>query len=335
MVHMQQKTMRAVVISKPGGPEVLELRELPVPVPGKGEVRVRVHATAVNRVDLLQRIGAYPAPADAPQDIPGIEYSGEIDALGDGVTTFAPGDKVFGMCGGGAYAQYLTVHGRTVLRMPHDLSFNEAAAVPEAFITAYDALFPQARLSPGETLLIHAAGSGVGTAAIQLAVMHGVRVIGTARTASKLEAAGALGMHEGILLSEPDFTLEVLKLTGETGVDVVLELVGGPYLSEDLRCMAAGGRVVLVGLVAGASAEIDLAIVLRRRLEIRGTVLRVRPLEEKILLARSFSRHVVPFIKSGALKPIIDRVFPLTEAAEAHRYLAGNESYGKVVLAVE
>jgi putative PIG3 family NAD(P)H quinone oxidoreductase len=335
VVSVQKQTMRAVVIARPGGPDVLELKAVPMPVPGKGEVRVRVHATAVNRVDLLQRIGVYPAPADAPQDIPGIEYAGEIDALGDGVTTFAPGDRVFGLCGGGAYAEYLTVHARTVLRMPPDLSFAEAAAVPEAFITAYDALFPQARLAPGETLLLHAAGSGVGTAAIQLAVAHGVRVIGTARTARKLEAAGALGMHEGILLTEANFAREVLKLTGEAGVDVVLELVGGPYVAEDLKCMASGGRLILVGLVAGGSAELDLGAVLRRRLEIRGTVLRARPLEEKILLARSFSRHVVPFIKSGALKAIIDRIFPLPASAEAHEYLAANESYGKVVLEVQ
>ena len=334
MASVKQQIMRAVVIANPGGPEVLELKEVPAPVPGKGEVRVRVHATAVNRVDMLQRMGVYPAPADAPQDIPGIEYAGEIDALGEGVTMFAPGERVFGLCGGGAYAEYLTVHARTVLRMPAELSYQQAAAVPEAFITAYDALFPQARLAPGETLLLHAAGSGVGTAAIQLAVAQGVRVIGTARTARKLEAAGALGMHEGIVLSEANFAREVLKLTGDVGVDVVLELVGGPYLSEDLNCMAPGGRIVLVGLVAGGSAEVDLGTILRRRLEIRGTVLRARPLEEKILLARSFARHVVPFIKTGALKPIICRVFPLSQAAEAHRYLASNESYGKVVLSV-
>lgn len=334
MVTVSKQTMRAVVIAKPGGPEVLELKSVPMPVPGKGEIRVRVRATAVNRVDLLQRIGVYPPPADAPQDIPGIEYAGEVEALGDGVTTFAPGDRVFGLCGGGGYAEYLTVHARTVVRIPADLSFPEAAAVPEAFMTAYDALFPQARLAPGETLLLHAAGSGVGTAAIQLAVAHGVRVIGTARTARKLEAAGALGMHEGILVTEANFSREVLKLTNEIGVDVVLELVGGSYVTEDLHCMAPGGRVILVGLVAGRSADVDLATILKRRLEIRGTVLRARPLEEKILLARSFTRHVLPFIATRKLKPVIDRAFPLAEAAEAHRYLASNESIGKVVLVV-
>lgn len=334
MVSVKQETMQAVIITRSGGPEVLELKNVPLPLPGKGEVRVRVRATAVNRVDLLQRMGLYPAPVDAPQDIPGIEYAGEVDALGEGATAFAPGDRVFGLCGGGGYAEYLTIHARTVLRMPPELSFTSAAAIPEAFMTAYDALFAQMHLAPGETLLVHAAGSGVGTAAIQLAVRHGVRVIGTARTARKLEAAGALGMHEGIFLSEANFAREVLKLTGDAGVDAVLELVGGPYLAEDIECLAAGGRLILVGLVAGSRADLDLTTVLKRRLEIRGTVLRARPLEEKIMLARQFARQVLPFIKSGALKPVIDRVFSLSQAAEAQEYLATNESFGKVVLEV-
>ncbi|HEY9868444.1 MAG TPA: NAD(P)H-quinone oxidoreductase [Candidatus Obscuribacterales bacterium] len=334
MVSVSKQTMQAIVISRPGGSDVLELQEVPMPHPGKGEVRVRVRATAVNRVDLLQRMGVYPAPPDAPQDIPGIEYAGEIDAVGEAVTTFAPGDRVFGLCGGGAYAEYLVVHSRTVLRMPRELQFTEAAAIPEAFMTAYDALFTQARLGPGETLLVHAAGSGVGTAAIQLAVAHGVRVIGTARTARKLEAAGAFGMHEGILLTHANFAREVLKLTAEMGVDVVLELVGGWYLPEDIECAAPGARIIVVGLVAGSRADVELSAVLKKRLEIRGTVLRARPLEEKILLTRSFSRHVLPFIRSGNFKAVIDRVLPLPQAAEAQEYLAGNQNFGKVVLSI-
>ncbi len=326
--------MRAIVITKPGGPEVLELREVPVPAPARGEVRVRVRATAVNRADLLQRMGAYPAPPDAPADIPGLELAGEIDALGEGVTGWKLGDRVFGLTGGGAYAEQLVAHGRAVARMPDGLSFRDAAAIPEAFITAYDAMVTQARLAAGEQVLVHAVGSGVGTAAVQIARAIGARSIGTARTADKLERARALGMDEGVLVAGGKFADAVLEKSGGRGVEVVLELVGGGYVAEDLACMAPGGRLVLVGLMAGIRADLDLATILRKRLELRGTTLRSRPLEEKIAATQVFARHLVPLFERGTLKPIVDRVFPLAEAGAAHAYVASNEGFGKVVLEI-
>ena len=326
--------MRAIVITKPGGPEVLELREVPTPLPSRGEVRVRVRATAVNRADLLQRVGAYPAPPGSPADIPGLEIAGEVDALGADVTELAVGDRVFGVVGGGAYAESISVHARTLARMPEGMSFTDAAAVPEAFITAWDAMVDQAGLGAGETVLVHAAGSGVGTAAIQIAQAIGARALGTARTAEKLERAKGLGLHEGIVAEGGKFAENVRKLTIGRGVDVVVELVGGAYVAEDLACIATKGRIVLVGMMAGNQVDLPLGMLMGKRAEIRGTMLRSRPLEEKILAARSFERHVVPLFARGLLKAVVHQVLPLAEAGEAHRLMASNETFGKVVLSV-
>ena len=323
--------MKAIVITRPGGPEVLALEERPAPEPGRGEVRVRVRATALNRADLLQRMGHYPAPPDAPPDIPGMELAGEIAALGPGVRDWALGDRVFGLCGGGAYAEEVVVHARTLARMPPGLSFTDAAALPEAFITAWDAMVTQAGLAAGETVLVHAVGSGVGTAAVQIARAIGARSIGTARTADKLTRARALGMDEGVLAADGRFAETVGKLGA---ADVILELVGGDYLAEDLRCVAARGRIVLVGLMAGARAELDLEPILRQRLRVFGTVLRSRPLEEKIAVTQAFARHLVPLVARGVLRPVVDRVLPLSAAAEAHAHMAANAGFGKVVLEV-
>jgi putative PIG3 family NAD(P)H quinone oxidoreductase len=324
--------MRAIVIREPGGPEVLELRDVPAPVPGRGEVRVRVRATAVNRADLLQRKGMYPAPPDCPADIPGLEFAGEIDQVGESVTEVKPGDRVFGLVGGGSYAENLVVHARTVARIPDGMSFVDAAAVPEAFITAYDAMVTQAGLGAGETVVVHAVGSGVGTAAVQIARAIGARSIGTARTREKLERARALGQDESILTDKGRFDDEVLELTGGRGADVILELVGGPYVAQDVQCIAPSGRIVVVGLMGGIRADLDLTTLLRKRITIRGTVLRSRPLEEKIAANIAFERHVVPLLAKKALAPVIDRVMPLDKAAEAHEYVASNEGFGKVVL---
>ncbi len=326
--------MRAIVIAKPGGPEVLELREVPTPAPSRGEVRVRIRASAVNRADLLQRAGAYPAPPGSPPDIPGLEIAGEVDAVGEDVTELAAGDRVFGVVGGGGYAEYVAVHARTLARMPAGMSFTDAAAVPEAFVTAWDAMVDQAGLAAGETVLVHAAGSGVGTAAIQIANAIGARAIGTCRTAEKLDRARALGLHEGIVVEDGKFAENVRKLTIGRGADVVLELVGGAYVAQDLACIAHKGRIVLVGMMAGTQADVNLAILMSRRAEIRGTMLRSRPLEEKILAARAFERHVVPLFAKGALRAVVDRVLPLAEAGEAHRVMQSNETFGKVVLDV-
>ena len=333
--------MRAIVITQPGGPEVLELRVVPTPEPGPGQVRVRIRACAVNRADLLQRAGGYPAPPDCPADIPGLEIAGEIDAVGAGAVDWQVGDRVFGIVGGGAYAEAIVVHGRTLARMPEGLDFTDAAAVPEAFLTAYDAMVLQGGLSAGETVLVHAVGSGVGTAAVQIARAIGARAIGTARTIDKVSRAAALGLApgDGIVpergdAGAPRFADRVRALTGGRGADVVLELVGGAYLPESLAAMAERGRLVLVGLLAGARAELDLGLILRRRLRVFGTVLRARPLEEKIASAQVLARHLVPLVASGALRPVVDRVIPFEQAAEAHAYVASNEGFGKVVLTV-
>jgi NADPH2:quinone reductase len=328
--------MRAIVITKSGGPEVLELRDVETPEPAPGQVRVRIRACAVNRADLMQVRGAYPAPADAPQDIPGLELAGEVDAVGEGVTDLAMGDRVFGVVGGGAYAEAVVVHARTLARIPAELDFVHAAAVPEAFVTAYDAMVLQAGLAAGDVVLVHAAGSGVGTAAIQIARAIGARSIGTARTAAKLERARELGMSAGVVATtsngEPRFATNVMELTQGRGADVCLELVGGNYVPESLQALAEKGRLVLVGLLAGATAEIDLGRMLRRRLRMFGTVLRARPLEEKILAAQVLQHRLAPLFASGTLKPVVDRVMPLEKAGEAHAYVAANEGFGKVVL---
>ncbi len=335
MGGVSRETMKAIVIARPGGPEVLELRDVPTPTPAAREVRVRVRACAVNRADLLQRIGAYPAPPDAPSaEIPGLEIAGEVDALGPGVTELEVGQAVYGVVSGGAYAEAIVVPARTLARIPAGLEFTNAAAVPEAFVTAYDAAVVQGGLAAGETLLVHAVGSGVGTAAVQIARAVGARVVGTARHESKLERARVLGLDHGIVPEPgPSFADRVRAVTGG-GADVALDLVGGAYVPETMLALAERGRAVLVGLMAGSRGELDFGVILRRRLSLRGTVLRARPLEEKILAAQLLARNLSPLFASGELRPVVDRVLPLERAGEAHEYLASNDSYGKVVLTV-
>jgi putative PIG3 family NAD(P)H quinone oxidoreductase len=290
-----------------------------------------VRATAINRADLLQRMGAYPAPADAPPDIPGLEIAGEVDGLGPGVERLAIGDRVFGLVGGGGYAEAVVSHERAVAKIPDGMSFEDAAAVPEAFITAHDAIVGQAGLRGGETLLVHAVGSGVGTAAAQLGRALGVFVIGTARTADKLERAKPLGMAAGVVPEGHKFA-EAVRKHGEPSV--VLELIGGAYLDEDIRAVGVLGRIVLVGLLAGARSEVDLSGILRKRLRVFGTVLRARPLEEKIAAMRSFEAHVVPLLQRGLVRPVVDTVMDLDAAAAAHERMASNVGFGKIVLRV-
>ncbi|MBA3458296.1 MAG: NAD(P)H-quinone oxidoreductase [Deltaproteobacteria bacterium] len=325
--------MRAIAITKPGGPNVLAVVERETPEPSRGEVRVRVRATAINRADLLQRMGAYPAPPDAPADIPGLELAGEVEALGPGVERLAVGDRVFGLVGGGAYAEQVVSHERALAKMPEGMSFEDAAAIPEAFITAHDAIVGQAGLSAGETLLIHAVGSGVGTAAVQLARALGAFAIGTARTAEKLERAKALGLDAGVVAEGARFA-DAVRAIEPVGAHVVLELVGGGYLDEDLRCTRPLGRIVLVGLLGGAKHELDLGLILRKRLRILGTVLRSRPLEEKLAVMRTFEERVVPLFARGKLQPVIDVVMPLDQAGAAHARMASNVGFGKIVLKV-
>jgi NADPH:quinone reductase len=326
--------MRAVFIRKPGGPEVLELREVPDPVPSRGEVRVRVRATAVNRADILQRLGRYPPPPGVPADIPGMELAGEVDLVGDGVDSPAPGTRVYGIVGGGAYAEYAVVHARTLAPMPEQTTFAEAAAIPEAFITAWDGMIRQAQLTAGETVLVHAAASGVGTAAIQVANAVGARPIGTMRTKEKLPLARELGLREGIVVENGQFAQEVLARTDGRGADVILDLVGGAYIVQDLACLAIRGRIVAASIAAGAHADIDLGVLLRKRAQLVGTTLRARPLEEKIVAARDLERHVTPLLARGAVRAVIDRVLPLAKVAEAHQAIETNTTFGKIVLEV-
>jgi NADPH:quinone reductase len=327
--------MKAVVITKLGGPEVLQLREVPDPEPQRGEVRVKVNAIGLNHADILQRMGRYSAPADCPANIPGLEFAGEVDKLGESTSGFAPGDKVFGLIGGGAYAEYVVAHHRTLIHMPKTMSFTDAAAIPEAFITAYDAMVSQGRLSAGEFVLINAFGSGVGTAAIQIAKAIGTVPIGTTRTLAKLDKSKEIGLEHAIIAKDGRFADEVIRLTGGRGVDLILELAGGIYLKEDLICTAPLARIMIVGLLGGAITEIDFGKVLSKRLQLRGTTLRMRPLEEKIRAAQTFEKHVIPLFNSGALRAVVDTIMPISRVAEAHAYLQEYSSFGKVVLTLD
>jgi putative PIG3 family NAD(P)H quinone oxidoreductase len=320
--------MRAIVITQPGGSEVLQTKDVPAPEPSRGEVRVRVRAAGVNRADLLQRMGMYPAPPGVPADIPGLEFAGEIESLGRDAKDFAPGDRVMGLVAGGAYAEFVTVHERMIARMPAGTSFRDAAAIPEAFLTAFDA-FEQGRLGAGQTVLVHAAGSGVGTAGIQIARALGAFPIGTARTAEKLERAKAFGLENGIVVADGRFAKQVLAVC--KGADVVLELVGGAYIAEDLECVVENARIVLVGLMAGLRVDLDLPAMLRKRATIIGTTLRARPIEEKIT-AGLVLRRLVPLFDAARLRPVVDRGYPLDQAGQAHEELARNTTFGKLVL---
>ena len=324
--------MKSIVITRPGGPEVLATEERPVPEPGPGEIRVRVHASALNRADLLQRRGSYPAPPGAPADVPGLEYAGEVDAVGEGAGLWAVGNRVMGIVGGGGHAEYVVVHEREAIRIPQPFSWEEAAAIPEVFLTAYDALFRQLDLKMGERVLILAVGSGVGTAALQLARAAGAMTLGTSRTKEKLRKAEELGLEVGIDTSREDLAEAVNQATYGSGVHAVLDLVGGKLLEASLRVLALKGRAIVVGTTGGSKAEIDLGLLLRRRIQLLGTVLRTRPLEEKIALAREFSGSVLPLLSSGRIRPVVDEVFSFKDIRKAHERMESNDTFGKIVL---
>lgn len=328
--------MRACVISQFGPPDVLEIRDAPRPAPGPREVLVRVHATALNRADLLLRRGRYPPPADVPRDIPGIEFAGVVEDIGTETSLWLPGDRVFAIVGGGAHAEFVVANEATLVRVPERLDWADAAAIPEAFITAHDALISQARLREGEIALVHAVGSGVGLAGAQIAAAWGAHVFGTSRTQAKLDRARAFGMDDGALLGTDLSTLGVALKTWSDGrgADVVLDLLGGPYLPASIDVAALRARIMLVGAIAGSSATVDIRQVLSRRLTLRGTVLRSRGLDEKIAVAEAFSREVVPLLASGALVATVDSVFPLDAIRDAHRRMESNDTFGKVVVQV-
>jgi NADPH:quinone reductase-like Zn-dependent oxidoreductase len=309
--------MIAVTFHGAGGPEVMAVDERPDPVPQSSEVLVRATHAALNPADVAQRAGNYPAPPGSPADIPGLEVAGTVIACGEAVTAWRAGDRVFGLVGGGGLSDTVAVHERHVARIPDDLTDREAAAVPEAFITAHDAVFTRAGLALGETLLVNGASGGVGTAAVQLGVAAGARVLANSR--SHREALTDMGA-EPCMLSEA------------RGVDVVLELVGAANLTGSLEALALRGRIIVVGTGAGADAELSLRALMGRRASVMGTVLRARSMEEKAAAVQAFARSVVPHLAAGRARPVIDRVFPVAEAAAAFDHLSAPGKLGKVLL---
>jgi NADPH2:quinone reductase len=326
--------MKAVVFGGKGGPEVASLQEIPRPSAQRGEVLVRVRAAALNRADLLQRRGLYPPPPGFREDVPGLEFAGEVAEVGAGVTAWKPGDKVMAIASGEAQAEFTIADPFMLVRIPEGLSFAEAATLPEAGVTAHDAMVTLGGMRPGGTVLIHAVGSGVGTAALQIAKAMGGTVLGTARTADKLEKARALGLDHGILLGkeDPKFAEEVRGFTGRKGVPVILDFVGAAYAGENLASLATQGRIVVIGTMGGAKATVDLGALMRVRGQVIGTVLRPRPLFEKIQATQAFARDVLPLVAAGKVRPVLDRAWPAAQVREAHEQLERNDSFGKIVL---
>lgn len=325
--------MRAIVYTGAGGPDVIAVRDVPDPVPGPGEMTVRVRAAGLNRPDIFQRRGGYPAPPGWPADIPGLEYAGEVATVGSGVVGWRPGDRVMGLVGGGAQAEIVLVREREALPIPENLGFTEAAAIPEAFFTAYDALVSRAGVRAGERVLIQAVGSGLGTAAAQIAKHLGATVIGASRTADKLARAVAYGVDV------PVDTSRTSLRDGVGGpVDVVLDVIGASALTEHLAILAPRGRLVILGLMGGRSAPIQLDTVLRNRLEIIASLMRPRGPEERAALTSELRERLVPLFGAGQgapmLRPVVDRTYPMEAIAEAHRVMERNENFGKLVIEV-
>jgi putative PIG3 family NAD(P)H quinone oxidoreductase len=329
--------MRAVKIVSHEGEGKVEVCEVERPFARADRVRVRVRAAGLNRADLLQKRGRYPAPPGAPADIPGLEFAGEVEQTGEEARAWRVGQRVFGITAGGAQSEYVVVPESHLAEIPDALSFAEAAAVPEVFITAHDALFTQGGLQTGERVLVHAAGSGVGTAAVQLARAAGAgAVYGTARGSEKIERAREFGLDEGVVVgSDPRVFAEAVRVwTDGAGVNLILDLVGASYLAANLDALGRRGRMLLVGTLGGASAQLDLHSVMQKRLQIRGTVLRARSSEEKAAAVRRFAAHVVPLLARGSVRPIIDTAFALEDVTAAYARLESNETFGKVVLKV-
>jgi NADPH:quinone reductase len=324
--------MRAVVLHSYGGPEVLSVEAVPDPDPGPEEVVVDVVATALNRADLLQRMGAYPGPP-MEHEIPGLEFAGTIARVGPRCREVQVGDAVMGIVGGGAYAEQVVVHERQLLAVPASVSVADAAAIPEVFITAWDALVVQGGLTPGRWALVHAGASGVGTAAIQIAKAVGARIAVTC-SAGKVEACRALGADVAIDYGAHDFVAHVKEATGGRGADVILDVIGGDYVDRNLDAVALKGRIVQVGLMGAGVATVNVGKLLPKRAAIIGTVLRARPLEEKIAITQRFAAEMLPLFDAGVLRPVIDRRFGLDDIGTAHEYLASNASVGKVLIDV-
>lgn len=324
--------MRAVVATRPGGADVLELTVVPDPVPGAGEVLVRVHATAVNRADILQRMGNYPPPPGASAVL-GLEAAGTVEALGEGVSGWAVGERVMALLAGGGYAERVAVPQGQLMPVPAGMDWILAAAVPEVFLTAWQALGRQVRPAPGEWVLVHAAASGVGTAALQIARELGARTIATTRSAEKAEWLGDHADH--VVVPGPDgFADQVTAVTDGHGADVVIDLVGAAYWSQNLECVATDGRIALIGMVGGTRTELDMSRLFRRRVTVVASTLRARPPEQKAALVASFAEWGLPRLADRRLRPVVHDFLPLTRVADAHRLVESDGSLGKVVLAV-
>ncbi len=329
--------MKAIITNKSNSIQDLQLiDDYPIPALESDEVLVKVMAVALNRADLLQAYGKYPAPKTAKnQDILGLEYSGIITQLGNNVNNFQLGDRIMGLVPCGAYAQYLSTHSDTLIKIPEGMSFREAASIPEAYITAYDALILQSKLKFNQTILISAIGSGVGLAALQLAKLLNGTVIGSSRSIAKLNQVNSFGLDHGLLVTENDFAQEVLRITKNLGCNHIIELVGGNYLAQDIECCAHQGNIVVIGLLAGLNCQINLGRILSNRLNICGTTLRSRPLAEKIQIVKSFNQDIMPFIANAKLKTFIDKTYDFNDTHKALDYLASNQSLGKIVLTLE
>jgi putative PIG3 family NAD(P)H quinone oxidoreductase len=325
--------MRTIVIREPGGPEVLTLADVPTPDPRAQEVLIKVHAAGVNRPDVLQRMGLYPPPKGA-SNIPGLEVAGEIAALGEGVTRWQVGDKVTALTAGGGYAEYALAHEGSCMSVPKSLSMTEAACIPETFMTVWHNVFERGALKAGESFLVHGGSSGIGSTAIQLAVHFGARVFATAGSDGKCAYCESLGAERAINYKTHSFAKEIKDLTSGRGADVILDMVGGAYVQDDIACASEDGRIVQIAFLQGARVQLDLMPLMLKRLTLTGSTLRPRKPEFKARLARELEQKVWPLLESRSIKIVIDKTFPLGEAAEAHRRMESNAHMGKIVLEV-
>jgi NADPH2:quinone reductase len=322
---------KAIRIREPGGPDVLELGEIELPKPGPSQVLVEVAAAGLNRADCLQRRGFYPAPPGVPTDVPGLELAGAVEAVGEAVDRWKPGDRVMGIVAGGAMATRVVTEADELMRVPKQMSLEEAAAVPEVFFTAYDAMVLQADLRAGGTLLVHAVASGVGTAAIQLASVLRATSVGTSRSAHKLPRCTDLGLHHAVLVEDGQFADTVLAAVPQ-GADVILDTIGAAYLEQNVKVLANKGRIIVIGLMGGVKGDLNLGVLLSKRGSIVGSVLRSRSSAEKAELTSAFASHMLGRFASGELHPIIDEILPMSEVQQAHRRMDANETFGKLVL---
>lgn len=327
--------MKAVVIAEPGGPDVLQLQEVPEPYVKAGQVLIEIHATALNRADLLQRQGHYPPPPDAPP-YPGLECAGRVLEVGEGVTDWRPGQRVMALLGGGGYAERIAVAQEILMPIPEEMSYEEAAAIPEVWLTAYSNLIEIGRLQPGERVLVHAGGSGVGSAAIQLAKWRGASAIFSTASGGKLERVRELGADTVIDYGVENFAERILEETGGEGVDIIVDFIGAPYWDDNLRALALWGRLVFIGLMGGRRVEANLGLFLSRKLSVHGSTLRDRTLEQKSRLVAAFTEQVLPAFSTGQLRPILDeRRFRLDQIVEAHRYMEANQNFGKIIVTIQ